>query len=225
MTISSVQLKALHSDDAAPKGRIIACLPRYFVEQQRVELGRAFRADAVSKFRFRVFSDVNLNIMPISFIVAYLLAIGANRQNAAQFPDRTQGILELRNEACPLRKRDPQSGEQQCYNDKENAVHGHIPKLVVGLIPVLLGHCVRIQCRYKRQDREDNAGFYSDKPGNIGDRQKVEYFQSKFSTGRMVQESYRQRKQHANGYMVSHRQPVQAFKRVHLIPQAVLLMA
>lgn len=49
----------------------------------RVQFSYAFGTDTVAELRFRMFSDINLNLFPVPLVVAYLLAGSANRQQPA----------------------------------------------------------------------------------------------------------------------------------------------
>jgi len=42
-----------------------------------------FRTNAVAELSFRMLADITLNLIPITFVVTYFLAVGANAKHAA----------------------------------------------------------------------------------------------------------------------------------------------
>src|SRR5581483_116062 len=56
----------------------------FFVEQLRIKLARTFGAHAVRKLRIRMVPDKELNLVPVTLVVADLFAVRTDWQQAAQ---------------------------------------------------------------------------------------------------------------------------------------------
>jgi hypothetical protein len=65
------------------------------LQQPRVELLCALRADAVAETGFRMFTDIGFQLRPITLIVPDLMAVSAYGQDPPQIPDLLKGFLEF----------------------------------------------------------------------------------------------------------------------------------
>ena len=61
----------------------------------RIKLFDAFRAYAVTKISLGVLTNVSFKLVPIAFIIAYLLARSAHGQQTAQLLHFGKGLLKF----------------------------------------------------------------------------------------------------------------------------------
>ena len=67
----------------------------------RIQLFRAFRADAVAELGLGVAADIPLDLVPVPLVVTNFFAGSAYGQQAAQCPDLGKGILQFLDKLPP----------------------------------------------------------------------------------------------------------------------------
>ena len=94
-------LSATHRDIGKTRG--LSCeRALVIIHKLRIELSRTIRADAVGELGLGMLHDVALYGLPIAFVIAYLFAGGANRQQSTQGPHLVKGIPKLPNKPLAL---------------------------------------------------------------------------------------------------------------------------